>query len=192
MKRRSNHFTLLETLLVIAILTIAVSVIGFGFMQERGEQQYLNEVTALQQKLQAAELLMQLRHETVTVVIEGQTVTIQTDAPMSSIFNHIFNEHKKLSSFSSLTFITPDGNRMEGKIVLPFSAINQSTPQGTLLMSRGDEQRSIVMTGYIQPIRVEQGHHLQTQEEISHDYPRSVELEWERRGEKADSLLHTP
>ena len=47
----------------------------------------LVEKGTLQQKLQAAELLMQLTHETVTLTIQDKEIHLRTDTPLSPIFN---------------------------------------------------------------------------------------------------------
>jgi len=183
--RRKRPVTLLEMLVVMALIALIVGAVSFNVVKMRRSQQFRSAMTVVQQKLQAALETMLIHNETVQVVIQpvqkGLKIDIDTEIPLTKGLGRLLNRDPLVKGIDSYSWIPAEGRPTRGQSTLVFSPIAKAIPKGTLtFFGPGSLKRTIVLKGYPHPFRVTEEEQFEESTLDSETlYPKEVRNLWE-------------
>lgn len=186
-----RFFTLVEVLIVIALIAVVAGVVGFNIVRMRQDQQFRSGAALVQQKLQAALETMLIHNENMEVILEekpeGLLVIVKAETPLERGLGRFLNRNPIVKGIHSIGWITPEGRTYSGKAILEFSAISHTTSQGTLILSgyeslneTGPLRKALILQGFPHPIQGRKDQ-LFVEEKMDSElfYPRQVREMWE-------------
>ncbi|NGX57619.1 MAG: hypothetical protein K940chlam3_00512 [Chlamydiae bacterium] len=186
LKKNRRFFTLIEIMIVLAIISMVAGVVGFNIVKMRRDQQFRSGVSLVQQKLQAALETMLIHNENVKIVFEQEgsvlKTTMESETPTNRGLGRILNANPNIEGIKSAAWVTAEEERYIGKITLVFSAIAHAIPKGTIILSgydsintQGPLRKTIVLNGYPHSIKVTDDEMFEDKEiEREKFYPRQV------------------
>lgn len=157
--RQKHHFTLMEVLIVMTLLAVAASLVGFNLNRMLSQEKFRTSSELVLQELQSAEEIMLILGSKVKV-------TIEKDPKGSSylLTRRVYDEKVspspiRLDGIHSLKFIDEYGALKKEKIELYFYPHGRKMTKGTLVLSYASNpkeedtlKKTIVLTGYPKPI----------------------------------------
>jgi len=183
---QSRRFvTLIELMIVMALIAVIMGVVGFNVVKMRRDQQFRSAVTVVQQKLQTALETMLIHNDTVRVVLQqeerGLNINLKTDTPFTKGLGRLLNRDPLIKGIDSFSWAPAEGEVYRGPTTLEFSSIARAIPKGTLTLFGPDSlKRTIVLNGYPHPFKATLDDEYQELDlDSEKEYPRGVRDMWE-------------
>lgn len=153
MKTRNRCFTLLEILIVIALLSFAAGLVGINIHHATREQSFNNEVEQVVELLNTAQNLMLMASAEVRVVFKqkpnGIEMKLVCDDKIPEKWAPLICKNYFLKTIHQVYF---DSASDDGKLTLSFLSKGSVMSKGVLTLIYG-EKRYIPLPGYPAPIR---------------------------------------
>lgn len=168
MRRTKSPFTLLEILLVIALIGLTFGVLSIQFPKALREESFERGIDQVKAKIALAQELM-LNYQTDVVVQftpseEGLLCSIKTQTPLSqSLENHV-NRHAVIKGIDQVEF----GENRE--TMLYFDGTLGATPKGKLLLKNKKREAILTLKGF--PSLIQRGDHVV--QETPATYPEKI------------------
>lgn len=188
-----RFLTLVEMLIVITLLAIAASVIGFNSAKMIREQHFRTGTEVILDKLQMAQNIMLIFKCETQVVLErkpgsgGLVCKIAVNKELPSGLEEAVNLSPVIPGIDSFFFEDEQRIRYEDKVALPFSSMHLRIPFGTLFLFGSKElKRDIYLPGYPSPIGSSTKNMLQETSVYESEllYPMEIRQDWLQRHQK--------
>jgi prepilin-type N-terminal cleavage/methylation domain-containing protein len=151
--RRKQPFTLIELMLVLALVATLAGLIGINVGKAMREQRFRSEVDLVMDKLRLAQDLMVLYYANADVVIamldndQGYSLEVTTEVPIPSAMLREIHKQEKLNNIHHISFTGLD--RETDKLSLPFRSGGSNMAKGLLRLSNAEIDGPGVWTRYI-------------------------------------------
>ncbi len=156
---RKKFFTMVEMLIVMAILSVVAGAVGFNMLKMRRQQQFVSGVSLVEQKLQAALETMLIHHNNVRVIFDRDKgrlkLTAESETPLERGMGRLLKTNPVIEGVSEAVWRPHDQDVASGKAILVFSAMANAIPKGTLTLYGTDpsQKKTVVLKGYPHPIK---------------------------------------
>lgn len=194
-KHSSYRFTLLEMLIVMALIAMTAGLIGFKVADLLEQQRFRTGVDQIVDKLATAQNLMLIFQTDVTVQFEEgakgeQLCHVDCDYPLSPVLVKLLNQDQVLKGIKRVSFKSKDST---GDVsCLKFSSLRSQLPEGTLLLSgysdlhqEGPMYRELVLSGQMSPIALKPKPDTAFKKpESAVVYPSDLRAEWKLNQEE--------
>jgi type II secretory pathway pseudopilin PulG len=149
---RKDHFTLLEILIVVLILSMGVVLTGVKLKKAYEEQRFSSDCQIIINQLTLAQDLMLIMDADVYVILERHadkkiTCSLEIEKPLRDSLSKVLERPFVLSAIESYEF----EKKSDSFLKLVFSLGNMSRGELTLI-SPQNERRTIYLPGYPNPI----------------------------------------
>lgn len=186
-KSKRRFITLLELLIVMGILALTATVVTVNIRSLMSSQRFYSAVELVTNKLQTAQDIMLIFNSDTIVTFKKTNGSwlcrVESEKALPPHLKDLIRD-MKITGIDSITF---DANN-SGLVVLKFSAINSSTPEGILKFSADDDTfvQYITLQGHAHPI--ETTPLPQPIEDMQNDsaslYPKKVREMWQDKIKK--------
>jgi Tfp pilus assembly major pilin PilA len=187
MRRIKKYFTLMELLIVMAIIIMVTTVIGFNVTKAIENDRFRTGTNLMLNRLKMAQDLMLILKTDVTLKCvqnkEKKEVScyIQVEKPLTQALEKIINANPLLNGISHITFNDKEMNRdYHDNFTLNFVSGGSKMSRGFLRLNNGNLEELIYLPGYPNPIgshsKVFKGHIEARQHDNQNDelYPREI------------------
>lgn len=187
---RKKFFTMVEMLIVMAILSVVAGAVGFNMLNMRRQQQFVSGTALVEQKLQAALETMLIHHNNVRVIFDREggklKLTAESETPLERGMGRLLETNPVIEGIGEAVWRPYDQDAASGKAILVFSAMANAIPKGTLTLYGTDssQKKTVVLKGYPHPIKVtDDGFYEDSEAPKSEEhYPREVRARWPADG----------
>ncbi len=194
-KQNPYRFTLLEMLIVMALIAMTAGLIGFKVADLLEQQRFRAGVDQVVDKLASAQNLMLIFQTDVTVQFESsangeQLCLIDCDYPLPHQLAKLLNQDQVLKGIKRVSFKDKETN---GEInSLKFSSLRSQLPEGVLLLSgyndlrqEGPMYRELALSGQMSPIALKPKPDTAFKKpESAAVYPSDLRAEWKLKQEE--------
>ncbi len=200
---RRRFVTLIELLIVIAILTAILGVVGINITGAVRTERFRGSVKVLTDRLQLAQDIMLIVRADVRVTLErkndGLHVSLNVDGALTPALDRATKDTMIVSGIRAFRFTNSDGESFDNTAVLDFYSGGSRMPRGELLLAEESLnandafQEVILLLGRPQAIKAshpEDGDNLgqdNLQEQSRSLYPQEVTEEAQKRYEKKET-----
>jgi prepilin-type N-terminal cleavage/methylation domain-containing protein len=161
-KLRRDAFTLIEIMVVMLIMTLALTVTGIQVTRFLKEQHFLNDVSHVIRSLQSAQDLMMVLNLDIQLKMthnpkeQGIVYEFALEKKAQKSWEKIIERpNKALKYLSSIVYVAPDGYQETSDlgITLNFPAGGVNMTKGTLILRGGPSgmEKKISLKGYPYP-----------------------------------------
>jgi prepilin-type N-terminal cleavage/methylation domain-containing protein len=173
---RRRSFSLLELMVVIAIIALTTPLMGVGIYRALKKEQFEAASRELAIQLgQAQQTMLYADRDMLVELIPGPDgVLCQLIRPSIAGMGTPVGEPRLLKGVEQLLW---NGQRLSGSLLLPFYSGGREMPRGEIAVMRDKEVRTVRLLGYPHPIQVENGENQQNQnhgESGYEAYPQEV------------------
>jgi len=200
MTLRKSYITLVELLIVLSLIALVAGAVGWNIAGMQRQEKFYAAVGQVVDKLHAAQELMLIYNDDVTVEIQKQRdgsylIGLKTGSPMTTRLGNLITAATAVEGLGSVAFSTENRLLETDRLELKYAAVGHRTPEGTLILSayptitaEGPLRTMIYLTGYPLPITpnknpVDVQETLTESEEL---YPQEVRDVWQRRIEEKE------
>lgn len=181
---KRNYFTILEVLLVIAILGLVAGLLGINIRSAYLQQQFRTETALVIDQLRLAQDLMLLLQSDAHVKFQelpsqkGITLWIETEKPLAGGWSkELARRHLTLKAIRLVKFDDKSSTlKQSGSLDIRFLSGGSVMSRGTMLLSSSDKENDsgamnsyVCLSGYPHPIESTQ----------SEEEAKKCELEWD-------------
>jgi type II secretory pathway pseudopilin PulG len=165
MKRQRRFLTLLETLIVLSILSLFVGLIGINVNKAVHEQRFRTEASTVLEMLRTAQYLMLILDNDVHVKINKSNnsinIHIETVCPLSPNWEKLITKPKEFTTIHIINFTdrTADAKSASGTIDIRFLSNGYVMSQGIMRLAtaeaaggQGGLESFICLPGYPSPL----------------------------------------
>lgn len=155
-----RFMTLIEILIVVAILAMVTGVIGFNLTKAVEQERFHGSVNRLLDRLQFLQELMLIRNADGEVSFEKKNGTLyfrsSAEGSISSILTRILNNSQGLPAVEKVTLMNKEGKEISADPTLTFIGLGNVSTEGVLKITRvGDrEQRYIALPPWHTPLEI--------------------------------------
>lgn len=187
--KRKIHFTLIELLIVLAIIALATGVIGFSASKAIQNERFRSGTNLILDKLQLAQNIMLILKTDAYVTFKHDESKrqvlcfIQVEKQLTPALAKIVNLHPEISGICNVTFVDKETNRQhERDFTLHFISGGTKMSRGYLQLHSGDKtlEQIIYLPGFPHPLgsnsKVLKGHVEANQQTNQYDelYPKEI------------------
>lgn len=159
-----RHLTLIEMLIVLAVLTLVTGVIGVGIGTAINSERFRASASMLVDKLRLAQDIMLILGSNVRVKLDQQSdgllCTIQAEEGLSPALKAATDKPTLIVGIQDFQFIDSQGKTSTGSVTLDFLSGGSRMSRGKLLVgskqigNSGAQQEEIYLAGYPRPIKL--------------------------------------
>lgn len=163
MKSKKRHITLIELLIVLAIMLLFAGLIGINISKASKEQRFKDETQQILNQLRMAQEFMVIFQVNVSLLLEhqhqGWTYQLVFDTPPPPQIAHLAKDKpSQLSEIKQIEFEDLnhfDAKDPKDKIYIRFLANGTRMSRGLLqLANHRDNERYIDLPGYVTPLKL--------------------------------------
>ena len=202
MKSVRRTFTLIEMMIVFALISVIAVVVGVNIQQLLAEQRFKTSAASLLDRFQMAQQLMIILDSDVKVQISKDRdgiwkAIVSVEKNLSGAMKEALEKNPELTNVQSIGFFDPNGRLIDDEILIQFSSLTQTISRGVLVLSaydtideEGPLRRMITFTGIPRPLQLSERAEVNRSEQeyfIESDelYPAKVREERILQGEEA-------
>lgn len=195
-----RYITLIELLIVLAILSIIMGVVGISIGTAVNTERFRASASMLVDKLRLAQDVMLILRTSVRVKLEQQPYgilcTVIAEEGLSPALTAATAKPVTIEGLQDFQFTDPDGRTSSGTVTLDFLSGGSRMSRGILVVSsdkisnNGASQATIYLPGYPNPINLGTLARKEAQNEAEYAlnladlYPKQVLAEERRRSEQ--------
>ncbi len=192
---RRLHFTLIEMLIVIAILAVVMGVVSLNIGTAVRTERFRSGVALLVERMRLAQDIMLILRTSVRVKLEqkddGLHCTLVTEGALTPALARAAAETAVIKSIRAFVYTDADGSSSSDSVTLEFLSGGSRMSRGKLVLASGtlgDENtltEEIVLPGFPATLKVgEAAAEVPSADELNSLYPPEVLLEEQKRNEQ--------